>query len=171
MIERPVRRYALLDAGSLTTLFRSGDVFKESGDDFSDLTKLNNFVENNLRNPSVYVMGVDPRWEAFIFSPMHNTTTYILHIVVRQDRRDNTVPERIALAAKHIFTHTNCLSLVGFVRESNRRMCMLSTFCGMNRKGILHGSQLWNNEPVNEVIYQGTIADFNNRWGKKLGEI
>lgn len=171
MIEKKVRRYNILDSGSLCQLFRTGDIFHKSGDDFSDIQKMANFIENNLRNPSVFVMGLDPRHEAFIFSPMHNMVTFICHTAVRADHRDKTLPRRLAESARYVFLHSSCRALIGFTPETNRAACMLNSFVGMKRIAVTDSTILIGGKLVNEVIFQGTKEMFNARWGKLLGEV
>jgi hypothetical protein len=171
MIEKKVRRYNILDSGSLCKLFRTDDIFYKSGDDFADISKMANFIENNLRNPSVFVMGLDPRYEAFVFSPMHNTTTFICHTAVRADKRDKTIACRLAECARYVFLHSTCEALIGFTPENNRVACMLNAFVGMKRIAVTEKTVRIDGKLVNEVIFQGTKEMFNARWGDLLGRV
>jgi hypothetical protein len=172
MIEKPLHRYTNLDSGSLCRLFRSDNIFKETGgDDFMTPERLMSFIDFSLRNPTIFYLGRDPRYEAFIFSPLHNSVTFLGHTAVRKDHRDNTVSRRAAEAAKWLFQNTPCLSIMGFTRESNRLACMLNGAIGMKRIGKTDKTVRYDGKLENEVIYQCTKDDYNTIWGDTLGRV
>jgi len=166
-----IHRYSILDAGRLTSLFRSDGIFFAAGDDFSDITKLAAFVENNLRTPHVYMLGGDPRHEAFIFLPMHTTSCYAAHFVIKDGHRGKDAIGRLVESAKYVFENTPCMAIMGFIRESNKPACRLAGYVGMGRVGVTRGTLMFGGRMVDEVIYQCTPEDFNKKYGKSLGVI
>jgi hypothetical protein len=171
VIQRTVRRYSLVDSGGLTRLFRSPEIFRSCGDDFSDISKLGNFIENNLRAPYVYVMGIDPRHEAFIFIPSHTTSCYVAHFCVRSGYRGREAKEHLILAAKYVFENTPCRAIMGYIRASNKPARMLASTVGMKRIGRTRKTLMFGGEMVDEVIYQCTIEDYNEKYGEIYGRV
>ena len=166
-----IHRYSILDAGRLTTLFRSGEVFNTVGDDFCDITKLAAFVENSLREPHIYILGDDPRHEAFAYIPMHTTSCYGGHFAIKDGYRGKKAVRDLIGSAQFMFQKTPCEAIMGFIRESNLPACLLAGYVGMKRVGKTHGTLKYHGEMVDEVIYQCNIDDFNLKYGKSFGVI
>ena len=171
VIKKPLRRYGSLDAGMLCRLFRSPDVYTPSSDDHTKPEDVQKFIDAALASPYFYVLGRNPKTEAFIFAPNHNFTTFQAHVGIRKDARDGSVPLRCAEAAKWMFEHTACETMVGFVRETNAGARSVLAQMGAKRAGKLAGSSKFNGEFVDELIYQLTKADFNALWSEELGVV
>jgi len=171
-ISKPsIHRYSLLDAGQLTKLFRSGGVFTENGDDFADVGKLAAFVENTLRADYIHILGKDPRYEAFVYIPMHTTSCFAAHFVIKEGHRGKDAVKHLVESAQWLFRNTTCRAIMGFIRESNRAACRLAGHVGMKRIGKTHGTLKFHGEMVDEVIYQCTVEDFNEKYGHVLGPV
>ena len=166
-----IHRYSILDAGRLTSLFRSDGIFFAAGDDFSDITKLAAFVENNLRTDHVYILGKDPRYEAFVFLPMHTTSCFSAHFAVKDGHRGREAFGHLVESAKWVFSNTPCRAIMGFIRAANKEARMMASHVGMKRIGRTNGTMTFNGEMVDEIIYQCTINDFNEKYGRTLGAI
>lgn len=171
MIEKPLHRYGPLDSGSLCKLYRSPDVYIPSADDHTDPKKLQSFVDNCLASPLMFILGVDSRHEAFIFAPAHNASTYLAHLAIRKDKRDGTIPRRVAEAGKWIFQNTSCRAIMCFVREDNKHIRVVLAQVGMKKIGQTKQTVLMDGVWHDELIYQCTIDDYNALWGKELGEV
>ena len=171
MIHRHVRRYSLLDAGPLTRLFRNPEIFKACGDDFSDIRKLGYFIENQLRCEQVFIMGIDPRYEAFVFVPGHSTTCFDVHFCVNPDHRGKEAIKHLVQSAKYVFENSPCRSLIGFIRANNREAAMLATYVGMKKIGRTDKTMCFNGEMVDEIIFQCTVDDYNNKYRDIYGEV
>jgi hypothetical protein len=171
MIEKPLHRYSPIDSGALARLFRSDDVYIPSADDHTNPAEVMNFIDNALASPVIYALGRDPRIEAFIFGPSHNATTFQGHFAVRKDHRGPEIVKKTAEAGKWVFENTRCRSIIAFVREDNRVAQMALGQVGMTRKGVIEKSVFFNGEYINEIIYQCTVDDYNEKWGSLLGRV
>ena len=171
LIEKPLHRYSSIDSGSLCKLFRSPDVYIPSADDNTKPEHIMNFIDIVLGNDLMFVLGRDPRHEAFIFAPNHNSTTYQAHFAVREDMRDGSVTKRTAEAGKWIFEHTGCRGIISFILTGNGPARSVMGQLGMKRIGIIPASVKHNGEMKDEIIYYGTVDDFNTLWGMELGEV
>ena len=149
MIHKPLTRYGILDSGSLCSLFRQPGVYIPSADDYTKPNDIMRFIDNALACDQMYVLGRNPKTEAYIFAPSHNITTFQAHFAVREDCRDGSTVRKVAEAGKWIFEHTTCRSVVSYMRESNVAARSLR----------------------DELIYQATIDDFNSLWSDELGEV
>ena len=109
----------MLDSGMLCRLFRSPDVYTPSSDDFSKPEDVQKFIDAAVSSPHFYILGRNPKTEAYIFAPNHNFATFQAHIGIRKDHRDGSIPERCAEASKWMFENTTCRTIIGFVREDN----------------------------------------------------
>lgn len=165
MISPTLHRYTTLDSGMLCRLFRSDDVFIPSADDHTKPTDIQRFIDNALASPAIYLLGKDPKREAFIFAPSHNATTYQVHAAVRADSRDRVV-SRVGEAARWIFEHTECRSLISFVREDNAGVRSMLSQAGMTRCGKLKKSVCVSGSLEDELIYQITLEDYLALWGE-----
>ena len=170
MIEKPIYRYRMLDAGKLCKLFRNPGIHIPSGDGRTPIQEIVEFIHGAVRSNYFYIIGRDPRYEAFIYSAAHNFTTYNAHYAIREDKRDNLL-KRMAESAKWVFTHTPCQSIMALVREENRQGRALLPRVGMRRVGQLTKSVTFNGELVDEIIYQATAEEFNKVWGEELGGV
>lgn len=168
-IEKKIRRYSLVDAGSLTRLMRDPEIAESAGCDFQDIHMIANFIENNLRASFVFVMGIDPRHECFVFNPMHTTVCFVGHFSVRQDHRGPKAAMHLVQSAKYVFDNSPCRAIMGFIRESNREARMLASHIGMRRIGKTDKTITYRGELVDEIIYQCTMEDFNKKYGDKYG--
>lgn len=171
MIEKPLHRYSILDSGSLCKLFRSPDVYIPSSDDNSKPGDVMDFIDNALRCPSLYALGRDPRFEAFIFAPAHNGTTYHAHFAVREDKRDGTVVKRTAEAGKWVFENTKCHSIISYLREDNKGARSVVSQVGMSKIGKTKETTLIDGAYRSEIIYEITVDEFNAIWGEELGRV
>lgn len=142
-----------------------------SSDDYTKPGDLQNFIDNALSSPVVYVLGRNPKAEAFVFAPSHNATTYQAHIAIKLSHRDGTIARRAAEAGKWLFEHTTCRAIIGFVLEKNRPAKLMQTHIGMKRIGKTSKTVLFNGKYQDEIIYQCTVDDYNALWGDKLGRI
>ena len=98
MIEKPLYRYGSLDSGGLCKLFRAPDVYIPSSDDNTKPEEIMNFIDNALASPMMYVLGRNPKHEAFIFAPSHNASCYQAHFAVSKVFRDGSVVKKAAEA-------------------------------------------------------------------------
>jgi hypothetical protein len=171
VIEKPLYRYTSLDSGMLCRLFRSEDVYVPSSDDFTKVEMLQNFIDNALQSPVIYVLGRNPKHEAYIFAPSHNAVTYQAHFAVRKDKRDGTTARRAAEAGKWIFQNTDCRSIIAFMRHDNKPARVVLAQIGMKKCGEIKRSVKFNGEYDDELVYQATIDDYNALWGDELGEV
>ena len=171
MIEKPLYRYGSLDSGSLCRLFRNDDVYFPSSDDHTNPIDAQRFIDNCLRSEVMYILGRDPRFEAFIFAPSHNGTTYQAHLAVRKDKRDGSTVRKAAEAGKWVFENTTCRSIITFVRAENLGIRSVLGQLGMKKVGEIPESVKFNGEYMTEFIYYGTVKDFNALWGDTLGRI
>ena len=166
MIEKPLYRYSNLDAGSLCRLYRSEDVYIPSADDYTDPRNLMRFVDNVLASEYMYVLGRDPRAEAFIFSPSHNMTTFIAHFAVRKDRRDGTVIKRTAEAARWIFDNTTCEAIMAFINQANKPARSILAQGGLTQIGKTSKTVRFGGKLCDEIIYQMTKEEFDILWNE-----
>ena len=171
MIEKPIHRYGNLDTGALCKLYRSEDVYVPSADDHTDPAALMRFVDNCLASPFIYILGRDPRYEAFIFAPSHNATTFIAHFAVRKDKRDGSVVKNCAKAARWVFENTTCENIMAFINEDNKAARAVLAQGGLTRIGKTKDSVRFGGKLCSEIIYQMTIADFNAIFGDELGRV
>jgi hypothetical protein len=171
MIEKPIHRYGNLDTGALCKLYRSEDVYIPSSDDYTDPATLMRFVDNCLASPHIYILGRDPRHEAFIFSPSHNATTFIAHFAVRKDKRDGSVVRNCAMAARWVFENTTCENIMAFVNEGNKVARSVLAQGGLTRIGKTRDSVRFGGKLCDEIIYQMTLAEFNAIFGDELGRV
>ena len=140
-------------------------MFIPSADDHTKPTDIQRFIDNALASPAIYLLGKDPKREAFVFAPSHNATTYQIHVAVRADSRGKVVT-RVGEAARWIFTRTECKSLISFVREDNAGVRSVLAQAGMTRCGKLKKSVMLSGKLEDELIYQATIEDFKALWGE-----
>ncbi len=171
LIQKPLHRYGSIDSGSLCKLFRSPDVYIPSADDNTKPEHIMNFIDIALSNELIYVLGRDPRYEAFIFAPSHNGTTFQAHFAVRKDKRDGSIVRRTAEAGKWIFENTGCCAIISFIMEGNKKACSVMGQLGMTETGKIHESVKYGGSLQDELIYYGTVKDFNALWGEELGVI
>lgn len=171
MIEKPLFRYGNLDAGSLCRLFRAPGVYIPSADDYTKPEDIQRFIDNALDCEQMFILGRNPKTEAFIFSPSHNITTYQAHFAVREDQRDGSVVRKTAEAGKWMFENTTCRSIISYMRKDNKAARSVLAQLGMTRCGEIEKSTLFNGKYRNELIYQATVEDFNGLWGNELGEV
>ena len=164
MIEKPLYRYSALDSGGLCRLYRQKDVFIPSADDNTKPEDIQRFIDNVLITNCMYVLGRNPKTEAFIFGPSHNSTTFLGHFAVRADKRDGSVVRKTVEAAKWIFKNTTCCSIIAFIRKDNKAARSVLAQIGMTRCGKVKDSVLFNGELHDELIYQGTLADCHRLW-------
>jgi len=170
-IEKKVRRYSLLDAGMVCKLMRTDGIFKTSGDDFSDVGKLACFVENNLRAQYVFVMGIDPRHECFVFNPMHTTSCFVAHFAVHPAHRGPVAKQHLIESARYVFQNSPCRAIMGFIRSANLPARLFATDIGMKRIGRTHGTLMFDGCMEDEIIYQCTLEDFNEKYGATSGSV
>ena len=161
----------MLDSGMLCRLFRSPDVYTPSSDDFSKPEDVQKFVDAAVSSQHFYILGRNPKAEAYIFAPNHNFATFQAHIGIRKDHRDGSIPKKCAEASKWMFENTTCRTIIGFVREDNTGARSVLAQLGAKRQGKLTGSSLFNGKLVDELIYQLTKDDFNAVWGDTLGVV
>lgn len=159
MIQKTIRRYTELDSGMLTRLFRSDGVYAPSADDYSKPEDVQRFVDLALSTPSVYILGRNPKKEAFVFSPSHNMTTYMAHFAVREDARDGSVVQVAFEAGQWMESHTECKSIVAFMREKNTPARAVLSMLGMRKCGTLRKSVLFNGKYEDEIVYQATLDE------------
>lgn len=171
MIEKPIFRYGPINSGQLCKLFRSPDVYIPSADDHTSPDDIMNFIDNALASPVMFAIGRDPRYEAFIFAPSHNATTFQAHVAIRADKRDGSVVYKIAEAVKWLFDHTPCRSVISFIREDNKGMRSVLAQGGVTRRGKIKDSVLFDGETRDELIYQMSAQEFNDFWGDQLGRV
>jgi RimJ/RimL family protein N-acetyltransferase len=119
----------------------------------------------------MFILGVDSRYEAFIFAPAHNASTYVAHLAIRKDHRDGTIPRRVAEAGKWIFQNTTCKAIMAFIREENIPIKTVLSRIGMKQIGRTSKTLLMGGILHDELIYQCTVDDYNRIWGKELGEV
>ena len=165
MIEKPLYRYGPLDTGPLCKLYRSDDVYIPSADDYTKPEDLMRFIDNCMMMPQMYVLGRDPRHEAFIFAPSHNATTFLAHFAIRKDKRDGAVVKKTAEAAKWIYEHTTCECIMAFINEENKAARAVLAQGGLTRIGKTSGSVRFGGKLCNEIIYQMTKEEFYTLWG------
>lgn len=171
MIQKPLYRYGRLDSGALCKLFRSPDVYIPSADDHTQPADIQNFIDNVVHSKVMWILGRDPKREAFIFAPSHNATTYQAHMAIRKDARDGKMVEKLAEAGKYVFDRTDCRSIICFIREENKGMRSVLAQVGAKRIGKTSKSVLFNGEYVDELIYQATVDDYNALWGDTFGRV
>ena len=171
MIEKPLYRYGRLDSGGLCKLFRSPDVYIPSADDHTKPEDIQRFIDNALASPVMYVLGRNPKQEAFIFAPSHNATTYQAHMAVKRENRGPHVVSKVAEAGKWLFDHTTCRAILCFLREENEGARSIMGQIGMKQIGRTHKTVLFNGEYQDELIYQCTVEDYNALWGYTFGEV
>ena len=171
MIEKPIHRYGNLDTGALCKLYRSDDVYIPSADDYTAPGTLMRFVDNCLASPQMYILGRDPRHEAFIFAPSHNATTFIAHFAVRKDKRDGSVVKNCATAAKWVYENTTCENIMAFINEDNKGARWVLAHGGLTRVGKSKSSVRFGGKLCDEIVYQMTLEDFNALWGDQLGRV
>ncbi len=163
-IEKPLYRYGSLDSGPLCKLFRSDDVFIPSADDNTNPGDIMRFIDIALLNPQIFILGRDPRYEAFVFSPNHNLTTFYAHIAIRKDKRDGEVVKKVAEAGHWILKNTTCQSVMALVLEKNNGIRSVLGQLGMSRRGKLKKSVLFGGELRDELLYQITKEEFCAIW-------
>jgi hypothetical protein len=161
-IERPLRRYSNLDSGMLVRLFRNEDVFIPSGDDHTKPENIQRFIDYAIGSEHVFILGRDPKREAFIFAPNHNATTYQAHFAVRKDGRDGQVVAKAYEAGTWMEEHSDCRSVISFIRRDNAGARSVLAQLGMRRVGVLTKSVLFNGELVDEIVYQATIDEIHS---------
>lgn len=171
VIEKPLYRYSSLDSGALCKLFREPDCYIPSADDHTQPKDIMRFIDNALSADWMFVLGRNPRTEAFIFAPSHNATTYMAHFAVRKDCRDGSVVRKTAEAGKWVFENTTCKSVIAYMREDNLAARSVLGQLGMKQCGRIAKSVLFDGELRDELIYQATIEDFNRLWGGTFGEV
>lgn len=171
MIEKPLYRYSQLDAGGLCKLFRQPDVFIPSADDHTQPVDIQRFIDNALASPVMFVLGRNPKTEAFIFAPGHNATTYHAHVAVRKDCRNGQIVKKVAEAGRWIFEQTTCRAVMAFVRRENSGLRSVLGQLGMSRIGKTTKTVLFEGQLQDEIIYQGTVEDYNRLWGEQLGRV
>lgn len=171
MIEKPLYRYSTIDSGALCRLFREDDVYIPSADDHTHPSEVMNFIDNALSSEVMYVLGRDPRYEAFIFAPSHNVTTYQGHFAIEKSHRNGKIVEKAAESGKWIFENTTCRSIISFMREGNKPARVVLGQLGLSRRGKVEKSVLYNGVYEDELIYQITIEEYNALWGEKLGRV
>ena len=66
----------MLDSGMLCRLFRSPDVYTPSSDDFSKPEDVQKFIDAAVSSPHFFILGRNPKTEAYIFAPNHNFATF-----------------------------------------------------------------------------------------------
>lgn len=171
MIEKPLYRYGSLDSGSVCKLFRAEDIYFPSADDHTNPQHIQRFIDAALANEHVYVLGRNPRAEAFIFAPGHNGSTFHAHFAVRKDYRDGSLVRRVAEAGKWVFENTTCRSVLAHLRDGNEGAGSVLAQLGMKRIGRLKKSVKFNGEYLDETVWYGTVDDFNALWGAEFGEV
>ena len=155
--ESLLRRYTELDSGMLCKLFRSEDVYIPSADDHTKPDDIQRFIDIAVSSPHIYVMGRNPKHEAFIFAPSHNANTYQAHFAVRKDRRDGSIVQMAYEAGKWLEINTTCTSIICFIREDNVGARSVLSQLGMRRSGRISKSVLFNGEYRDEIIYHETL--------------
>ena len=164
MIEKPLYRYGNLDAGGLCRLYRSDDVYIPSADDHTDPANLQRFVDNCLSSEYMYILGRDPRYEAFIFAPNHNMTTFVAHFAVRKDKRDGSAVKKTAEAVRWIFDNTTCEAIMAFINEDNKAARSILAQGGLTVIGQTNKTVRFGGKLCNEIIYQMTKEEFDILW-------
>jgi len=171
VIQKPVYRYGNLEAGQLSRLCRSEDVYVPSSDDYTDARYVQRFIDNCLSQPSIWIMGRDPRHEAYIMSPLHNLTTYICHVAVRRDHRGPSTLRAAAAAGAMVFRNTPCRTVLAFIPVGNRTAQFFTIQLGFHRIGATLGTHKKGGEFRPEIIYELTLDDYNKKWGKEVGYV
>ena len=171
MIQKPLRRYDQLDSGALVRLFRQPDVYAPSADDHTDPCQIQGFIDGCLGNKLIFALGRNPKQEAFIFAPSHNSTTYSAHFAVRKDCRDGGVVRKTAEAGKWMFDNTTCRAIITFIREDNAAARSALAQLGMRQKGVIEKSLLHNGQWLSEMVYYANVDDFNRLWADELGRV
>ncbi len=146
-------------------------MYVPSSDDGTKPELIQNFIDNALASPLFYVLGRNPKEEAYIFAPNHNFITFQAHFAVRKDKRDGSIPKRVAEAGKWMFDNTNCRSIITWVREGNNAARSILAQIGMKKVGTTRCSVLFNGEYLDELVYQATVDDYNALWSDELGEV
>ena len=164
MIEKPLCRYGELDAGSLCRLFRQPDIYVPSADDNTRPEDIQRFIDNCLASPMMYVLGRNPKQEAFIFAPSHNSTCYQAHFAVTEALRDGSVVRKTAEAGQWMFNNTTCKSIISYMRRSNVAARSVLSQVGLTRSGMINDSVSFAGKMEDELIYYGTIEDFKRLW-------
>lgn len=167
LIEKPLYRYGQLDSGSLCRLFRSDDVFIPSADDNTKPGDIMKFIDIALASPQIFILGRDPRYEAFIFSPNHNMTTFYAHLAIRADKRNGDIVRKVAEAGQWIIDNTACQSVMAFVLRENKGVRSVLSQLGMSRRGEIKKSVLFGGELRDEILYQMTKEEFDKMWNTK----
>lgn len=171
LIKKPIFRYGRLNAGELCKLYRSGDVYIPSADDYTRPSDVQRFIDAVIESPHMYVLGRDARFEAYIFSPSHNSTTFMAHFAVRKDKRGGNTIKSAAEAGKWIFENTTCTAIITYVREDNIQARAAIGQIGLKRIGKTHNTVKFNGEFRDELIFQCTCEDYNDLWGETLGRV
>ena len=170
MIERPLRRYGALDAPALMRLYRRAEGYSSVAR-MMEPGECMKMIDSWLAASHIWIMGRDPRHEAFIFMPNHNAWTYQAHFVVREDKRGGDICRLVAAAAQQVFVKTACRTVLAYIEEGNRGARSLLGQLGMKEMTRLPASKMAGQKMVDEILYYGTVDDFNAIWGTTLGEV
>lgn len=164
MIKKPLYRYSSLDAGMLCRLFRQPDIYIPSADDNTNPSDIQRFIDNALANEFIYVLGRNPKHEAFIFAPSHNSTCYQAHFAVTKSKRDGSIVGKVAEAGQWMFNNTTCKSVISYMRRENKAARSVLSQLGLTQCGQIKESVSFAGKMEDELIYYATIEDFKKFW-------